>query len=57
MQAKQDLEDLKQLVSKLYLHLNVEQFETNREEKIAKELELLKIELAPMEKVSLISVN
>ena len=54
LQSKKDLEELKQLVSKLYLHLNVEQFETDREEKIAKELELLKIELAPMEKASLI---
>ena len=33
---------------------NSEETKTDREEKIAKELELLKIELAPMEKASLI---
>ena len=50
-QAKKDLDDLKQLVSKLYLHLNIEQYETDRVEKINKQLEQLKIELEPMEKV------
>lgn len=51
-QAKKDLEEIKQLVSKLYLHLNIEQYETTREDKIVKQLELLKTELGPMEKVS-----
>lgn len=45
------MEEIRQLVSKLYLHLNVEQFESEREEKILKKLELIKSELEPMEKV------
>jgi hypothetical protein len=49
--TKNDLEEIRQLVSKLYLHLNVEQFESEREEKILKKLELLKSELEPLEKV------
>jgi hypothetical protein len=49
--SKQDLEEIRELVSKLYLHLNVEQFETEKEEKILKDLEMLRIELEPMEKV------
>ncbi len=50
--AKADLEEIRKLVSKLYIHLNVEQFENEREQKIVKELELIKSELVPMEKVS-----
>ena len=49
--AKNDLEEVKKLVSKLYLHLNVEQFESEREDKLIKQLELIKNELEPMEKV------
>lgn len=48
--AKNDLEEVKKLVSKLYLHLNVEQFESEREDKLIKQLELIKNELEPMEK-------
>ena len=40
-------------VDALYLHLNIEQYETTREDKIVKQLELLKTELGPMEKVSI----
>lgn len=47
--AEQDLEEIKKLVSKLYLHLNVEQFETKREHEVVKELENLKLTLQPME--------
>jgi len=50
VQAENDLENVKQLVSKLYLHLNVEHFEMKREHEILKELEVLKTELQPMEK-------
>ncbi len=49
-QAGNDLENIKKLVSKLYLHLNVEQFEDKREQEILKELEVLKNELEPLEK-------
>ena len=49
--AQNDLENVKKLVSKLYLHLNVEQFEDKREQEIVKELELLKMELHPLEQV------
>ena len=52
-QSKKDLDEIRQLVSKLYLHLNIEQYEIQKEEKILKDLELLKIELEPMEKVSI----
>ena len=50
-QSKKDLEEIRKLVSKLYLHLNIEQYDTQKEEKILKDLELLKLELEPMEKV------
>ncbi len=50
VQANNDLEDIKKLVSKLYLHLNVEHFEDKREQEILKELEVLKNELEPLEK-------
>lgn len=41
---------MKQLVSKLYLHLNIQHYEADREEKILKQIESLKSELEPMEK-------
>lgn len=50
VESKNDLEEIRQLVSKLYLHLNVEQFETKREQEIVTELENLKDEIQPMEK-------
>ena len=49
--SKKDLEEIRQIVSKLYLHLNIEQYEIDKEEKILKDLETLKIELEPLEKV------
>ena len=52
-QSKKDLEDIRQLVSKLYLHLNIEQYEIEKEEQILKDLELLRLELEPLEKVGL----
>jgi hypothetical protein len=52
VQSKNDLEEIKKLVSKLYLHLNIEYYEKNREQEIVKELELLKTELEPMEQVN-----
>ena len=55
--SKKDLEEIRQLVSKLYLHLNVELFEIEKEEKILKDLEMLKIELEPMEKVIQLKMN
>lgn len=45
-----DLEEIKKLVSKLYLHLNVEQFENKREEEMLRQLEILTSEIQPMEK-------
>lgn len=56
-QSKKELEQLRQIVSKLYLHLNVEQYELEKEQKILKQLELLKTELEPMEKVLLINFH
>lgn len=50
-EATQDLEKLKQLVSKLYLHLNIEQYEIEREQTILKQLETLRSEMEPLEKV------
>lgn len=49
--SKQQLEQIKELVSKLYLHLNIEQFEIEREQEILKKLEQLKSEIEPMERV------
>lgn len=49
-QSKNDLEEIRQLVSKLYLHLNVDHFEAKREQEIVTELENLKNEIEPMEK-------
>ncbi len=49
--SKKDLEEIRQLVSKLYLRLNIEQYDIEKEEKILKDLETLKIELEPLEKV------
>ncbi|CAF0956709.1 unnamed protein product [Brachionus calyciflorus] len=51
--ANQELEQIRQLVSKLYLHLNMEQYEAEKEQKILTEMEKLKVELAPMEKLRL----
>ena len=51
VQSKNDLEEIKKLVAKLYLHLNIEQFEAKREQEIIRQLELLKNELQPMEHV------
>jgi hypothetical protein len=51
LQAKKEIEDIKQLVSKLYLQLNVEHYEIEEEQKLLKKLELLQTEIAPMEKV------
>lgn len=50
--AEHDLDEIRKLVSKLYLHLNVEQFENKREQEVVKELENLKLTLQPMEKVN-----
>lgn len=47
--SKSELEDIKRIVSKLYLHLNVEHFEAKREEQIARELEVLKTSIEPLE--------
>lgn len=49
--SKQDLDEIRKLVSKLYLHLNVEQFDAEREHEITRKMELVKNELIPMEKV------
>jgi hypothetical protein len=49
--SKQDLDEIRKLVSKLYLHLNIEQFDAEREHEIAQKLELVKNELVPLEKV------
>ena len=51
-QSRKDLEEIRQLVSRLYLHLNIEQYDIEKEEKILKDLETLKIELEPLEKVN-----
>ena len=51
--ANQDLEQVRQLVSKLYLHLNITQYEAEKEAKIQSQIEQLKSELAPLEKVRL----
>lgn len=47
--SKSELEDIKRIVSKLYLHLNVEHFEAKREEQISRELEVLKTNIEPLE--------
>ena len=41
---KKDIEEIKSLVSKLYVNLNIEEHEKNSEEKILKQMEKLKIE-------------
>ena len=51
VKAKKEIEDIKQLVSKLYLQLNVEHYEIQQEQKLLQQLELLKSEIQPMEKV------
>jgi hypothetical protein len=50
-QAKKEIEDIKQLVAKLYLQLNVEHYEIEQEQKLLKQLELLQTEIQPMEKL------
>ena len=50
-QSQKSLDELKQLVSQLYLHLNVNQYEIEREQNVIKQLESYKNELQPMEKV------
>ncbi len=49
---KKDIEEIKSLVSKLYVNLNIEEHEKHSEEKILKQMEKLKIELEPLEQVS-----
>ena len=51
LQTRKEIDEIKQLVSKLYLQLNVEHYEIEQEQKILKQLETLKTELEPMEKV------
>ncbi len=46
-----DIDGIKTLVAKLYLNLNIEEHERNAEQNIAKEIESLKNELEPLEKV------
>ena len=50
-QSQKDLEQIRQLVSRLHLHLNVQQYELEQEQTILKQLELLKSEIEPMERV------
>ncbi len=49
---EKDIEEIKSLVSKLYVNLNIEEHEKHSEEKILKQMEKLKIELEPLEQVS-----
>ena len=53
LKSRNELEEIKRIVSKLYLHLNVEHFEAKREQQIIRELEILKTDIEPMEKVNL----
>jgi hypothetical protein len=50
--SKKELDDIKEMISKLYLNLNVEHYEKEREQKLLRQLEAIKLELEPMEKVS-----
>lgn len=56
-QSQKDLEQIRQLVSRLHLHLNVQQYELEQEQNILKQLEQLKSEIEPMEKVEKIIIN
>ncbi|RMZ94624.1 calcium uniporter mitochondrial isoform X2 [Brachionus plicatilis] len=49
--ARNELDRVRELVSKLYLQLNVEQFEAEKEKKISDEIEKLKSDLEPLENV------
>jgi hypothetical protein len=52
LNAKKELDRIKDLVSKLYLQLNVEHYEQEQEHKILRQLEMLKSEIQPLEKVT-----
>jgi hypothetical protein len=47
----QDVEEIKNLVARLYVALNIDENEKTKEDIILKEIEALKTELEPLEKV------
>ncbi len=47
----QNIDEIKNLVTKLYIALNLEESEENKKNSILKEIEALKVELEPLEKV------
>lgn len=48
--SENDLVELRNLISKLYLNLNIEEFEKKKRDDLIKELEIYKNELEPLEK-------
>ncbi len=44
-------DEIKSLVSKLYVAMNIDESEKNKEESILKKIDTLKIELEPLDKV------
>ena len=51
LQTTKDLDELRHLISKLYLHLNIDELQRERELEMTRQLELLRNELLPMEKI------
>ena len=46
-----NIDEIRTLVSKLYMNLNLHEYERNTEQNILKQIEALKVELEPLEKV------
>jgi hypothetical protein len=49
--TNQNIDEVKNLVTKLYIALNIDENKKVEKEKIVKEIEALRIELEPLEKV------
>ena len=52
--AENDLVQIKDLVAKLYLNLNVQEHEKQKENEILNKLDTLRAEIEPLEKVFLL---